>query len=215
MTCELVARRDAGEAPLWDRILRTEHWDVVHAFGTSLEGWLVLVVRRHTAAVAGLTDAEAAELGPLIKRVSIALQEVMGCDKTYVAQFAEDPKHPHVHVHLIARPRDLAEEHRGAGVFDLIGVSQEDEVPEARRDEIAVAIAAPIAAAEHALKRLVMWRLWRLFLVWQMWQMSRRNPGQRAFWGCRRGSNWCTLAGWSWGSPKRSIPSWLPPTPTR
>lgn len=61
-TCDLVARRDAGEAPPWDSILRTPHWDVVHAYGTSLEGWIVLVARRHLTAVAELSTDEAAEL---------------------------------------------------------------------------------------------------------------------------------------------------------
>ena len=38
-TCELTARRDRGEAPLWDNILRTPLWDVVHNYETSLPGW--------------------------------------------------------------------------------------------------------------------------------------------------------------------------------
>src|SRR5215204_4798093 len=73
MTCELVARRDRGDAPPWDRIHRTEHWDVAHAFGTSLEGWLVIVARRHVASIAELDDEAAAELGPLIRDLSRAL----------------------------------------------------------------------------------------------------------------------------------------------
>jgi diadenosine tetraphosphate (Ap4A) HIT family hydrolase len=137
VTCSLVARRDAGEAPLWDAIARTEHWDVVHAFGTSLEGWLVLVVRRHLTAVGDLSDAEATELGPLITCASRALQAVVGCAKTYVVQFAEHPQHPHVHVHVIPRASDLPDEHKGPRVFGLIGVPDEDAVPEPRMDEIA------------------------------------------------------------------------------
>jgi diadenosine tetraphosphate (Ap4A) HIT family hydrolase len=141
-----VARRDAGHAPPWDRILRTDHWDVVHAFGTALEGWSVLVVRRHITSVADLTDEEAAELGPLIKRVSAALQDVMGCDKTYVVQFAEHRDHPHVHVHVIPRPRDLPDEHQGPRVFGLAGVAGDQAVPEARMDAIAAEVAARLGA---------------------------------------------------------------------
>lgn len=55
-TCELVQRRDAGGAPPWDQIVRTPTWDVAHAFGTTIEGWTVLVLRRHVASVAELTD---------------------------------------------------------------------------------------------------------------------------------------------------------------
>ena len=69
-TCELTDRRDAGEAPPWDDIVSTSGWDVAHAFGTDVEGWVVLVARRHIETVADLTDAEAAQLGPLIKHVS-------------------------------------------------------------------------------------------------------------------------------------------------
>jgi diadenosine tetraphosphate (Ap4A) HIT family hydrolase len=125
--------------------VRTPHWDVVHAFGVSLEGWLVLVVRRHITSVADLTDDEGAELGPLIKRVSAAVQEVVDCDKTYVVQFAEHRDHPHVHVHVIPRPRDLPHEHQGPRVFALSGVSDDAAVPEARMDEIAAQIRERLA----------------------------------------------------------------------
>ena len=87
-TCELVERRNAGDAPPWDCVARTRGWDVVHAFGTSLERWIVLVVRRHIVSMAELTNDEALELGPLIKAVSAALHDIVGCEKTYVAQFA-------------------------------------------------------------------------------------------------------------------------------
>ena len=138
-TCELVARRDAGEAPPWDRIRRTPNWDVVHAYGTSLEGRMVLVVRRHITTVADLTDDEAAELGPLIRGVSRALQAVTGCPKTYVVQFAEAADHPHVHVHVIPRAAELPLEHRGPGVFAHLGAT-DGAVPEARMNQIAAAM---------------------------------------------------------------------------
>lgn len=144
VTCHLVARRDAGEAPPWDTIRRTDLWDVVHAFGTAVEGWLVLVVRTHRTAVADLSDDEAAELGPLIRDVSRAVQEAVDCDKTYVVQFAEHPQHPHVHVHIIPRARDLPDEHQGPRVFSLLGAPDEEAVPAERMDEIAGLVAAAL-----------------------------------------------------------------------
>ena len=145
-TCDLVARRDAGDAPPWDCILRTPGWDLAHVFGSDVEGWLVLVVRRHILALADLTDDEAAELGPLIKRVSAALRAVTGCEKTYVAQFAEHPNHPHVHVHLIARPADLADEHRGPAIFSgRSGLESDRCVTEDRMNEIAAALRAELS----------------------------------------------------------------------
>lgn len=139
-TCELVARRDSGGAPLWDFIGRTPGWDIVHAYGTSVEGWIVLVARRHITALADLTDDEASELGPLVRSVSRALHQTVGCLKTYVVQFAEHSQHPHVHVHVIPRSAGLPEEQRGPGIFALLGVDRDHRVPEARMNEIATVL---------------------------------------------------------------------------
>ncbi len=147
VTCELVRRRDRGEAPPWDRIRRTPNWDVVHAFGTAIEGWIVLVVRRHITSVAEMTEAEAGELGPLVKEVSRALQVVLDCDKTYVVQFAEHVDHPHVHVHVIPRARDLPVERRGPRIFGLSGVPDDESVPEARMNDVAELLDAEIRIA--------------------------------------------------------------------
>jgi diadenosine tetraphosphate (Ap4A) HIT family hydrolase len=145
LTCTLLARRDAGGAPVWDAIARTDHWDVVHAYDTSIEGWLVLAARRHLTALADLSDAEAAELGPLTRDVSRALHAALGCEKTYVAQFAEAAAHPHVHVHVVPRAVEWPDALRGPRVFAALGVPEDERVPEARRDEIARAVRAELA----------------------------------------------------------------------
>ena len=145
LTCELIVRRDAGGAPEWDRIQRTPHWDVVHAFGTSVEGWIVLVLRRHAAAVADLTDPEAAELGSLLRDVSAAVQSATGSSKTYIAQFAEHPQHPHVHFHVIPREPNLDHTYRGPGIFQLLGLPEDECLPEARMTHVARAVAGSLA----------------------------------------------------------------------
>ena len=127
-TCELVAQRDLGKAPLWDCIYRTGYWDVVHSYNSSLAGWLVLVARRHIEAIAELAADEALELGTLLRQVSIALGEVTGCAKTYVVQFAEHPEHPHVHFHVIPRMLDQPEDKRGTGIFAHLGVDEAERV---------------------------------------------------------------------------------------
>lgn len=129
-TCTLTARRDAGTAPLWDNIYRTDHWDVVHSYNTSLRGWLVLVARRHIAAIAELTAAEAAELGDLQRRASQALHAVTGCAKTYIIQFAEHPDHPHVHFHIVPRMADQPAERRSVNIFSCLGVPETERVSE-------------------------------------------------------------------------------------
>ena len=140
LTCDLVRRRDAGDAPLWDNIHRTAHWDVVHSYNTSLPGWLVLVARRHVAAIDELTDEEAAELGVLLRRVSAALRVATGCVKTYVVQFAEQAEHPHVHFHVIPRMAAQPDDRRGPRVFAYLGVPDEERVSEERMNAIAVEV---------------------------------------------------------------------------
>ncbi len=139
-TCELIARRDAGAAPLWDSIYRTAYWDVVHSFDTALPGWLVLVARRHITAVAELTEQEAAELGQLLRRTSLALSEATGCIKTYVIQFAERADHPHVHFHVVPRMADQPEERSGTRIFGYLGVPDEERVAEDVMNAIGVKV---------------------------------------------------------------------------
>ncbi len=139
-TCELVARRSAGAAPLWDCIYQTSFWDVAHSYDTALPGWLVLVARRHITAVDELTEAEAIELGQLIRRTSAALKEVTGCIKTYVIQFAEKAEHPHVHFHIIPRMADQPEERTGTLIFGYLGVPEEERVSQDVMNGIAVKV---------------------------------------------------------------------------
>ena len=143
-TCELTRRRDSGGAPLWDAIYRTAYWDVAHAYNTSLPGWLVLILQRHIEAVDELSEAEAVELGRLIRAVSLALKQITGCAKTYVVQFAEAKAHPHVHVHIIPRMADLPEDHRGPEVFKYLGVPEAERVSEAEMNRIGQAVRASL-----------------------------------------------------------------------
>ena len=135
-TCELTAQRRLGKAPLWDSIYQSNFWDVVHAFDTSLPGWLVLVLQRHIESLDELTEQEAAELGALIRRVSLSLKAVVGCVKTYVIQFAEHEDHPHVHFHIVPRMANQPTDRRSTQVFAYLGVSQEESVSEDQRNEI-------------------------------------------------------------------------------
>jgi diadenosine tetraphosphate (Ap4A) HIT family hydrolase len=139
-TCELIAARDVGTAPLWDCIHRTPYWDVAHAYDTALPGWLVLVARRHITAVDELTEEEAAELGLLIRRVSLALKVVTGCVKTYVMQFAEAADHPHVHFHVVPRMPDQPEDRRSTRIFGYLGVAEAMRVDEATMNTIALQV---------------------------------------------------------------------------
>jgi len=139
-SCELIANRNAGIAPLWDCIYRTPLWDVAHCYETALPGWLVLIVRRHIESLHELTDPEAVELGRLIHRISSALKEVTGCVKTYVLQFAESPQHRHVHFHIIPRMEDQPEDRRSTQIFGYLGVPEEERVSQEAMNAIAVKV---------------------------------------------------------------------------
>jgi diadenosine tetraphosphate (Ap4A) HIT family hydrolase len=130
-TCELTSRRDAGTAPLWDCIYRTQYWDVAHCYNTALRGWLVLVARRHIAAIDEMTEAEAIEFGMLMRQVSAILKQLTGCIKTYIIQFAEASGHSHVHFHVVPRMDDLPEDHWGPNIFKYLGVPDNERVSEA------------------------------------------------------------------------------------
>ena len=111
---------------------------------TSLPGWTVLILRRHVIALDQLTEAEALELGDLIRRVSVALKDIVGSEKTYVMQFAEHPRHSHVHFHVVPRMADLAEADRGANIFNLLSVADEERVTEAKMNAFATSLQAAI-----------------------------------------------------------------------
>jgi diadenosine tetraphosphate (Ap4A) HIT family hydrolase len=145
--CYSCTQDAAGsEAPLWERIAVDEHWRVAHAFRTAVPGWLVLVPRRHITTLAELTDAEAASLGTWQVRLSRALASVLGCQKTYVAQFSEADGFAHVHFHIVPRPPDLARELRGPRIFQLLGAADDVQVGTDEMSRIAAELAVQLGA---------------------------------------------------------------------
>jgi diadenosine tetraphosphate (Ap4A) HIT family hydrolase len=133
---------EVGQLPPRECIATDDHWRVVHAFDSALPGWLVLVPRRHITSIGELTEAEAQALGTWQVRLSMALHQVLRCEKTYVAQFAEAEGFAHVHFHVVARPPDLAPELRGPRIFQMLGPVDRPQVGEQRMDEIARELAA-------------------------------------------------------------------------
>ena len=126
----------AGKLPPREDIAADDHWRVAHAFGCALEGWLVLLPRRHITSISELNDAEAQSLGVWQVRLSQALHQVLGCQKTYIAQFAEAEGFSHVHFHVVPRSPDLPQDLRGPRIFQMMR-SDRPPVTEQRMDEIA------------------------------------------------------------------------------
>ncbi|MER5382050.1 HIT family protein [Streptomyces sp. NPDC002688] len=134
-TCSQEAEFD--DLPPRECVVHDQHWRVAHAVNTAVHGWLVLLPRRHVAAVHDLTDAEASALGMWQVKLSRALRSVTGCHKTYVVQFAEAEGFAHVHFHIVPRMADLRPEHRGPGIFELLRRPEEERVTADRADRMA------------------------------------------------------------------------------
>jgi len=129
-----------ADLPPRERLHVGPRWRVAHAFGASLPGWLVVLPRRHVTALDQLTVEEAADLGPLLRALTAALREVLGCSKTYVALFAEAEGFAHVHFHVMPRQPDLDPGLRGPRVFGLLGGDPAGHVPPQVMDEVAISV---------------------------------------------------------------------------
>lgn len=124
-------------APLREAMVVEGGWRVAHAFNTTLPGWLIVVPTRHVTAMDELSEDEASALGGLLMRLSIALRQVTGCEKTYVMLFAEQEGFSHLHVHVVPRMDWFAPDQVGPGVFAFLDASTERALTEDDRDEIA------------------------------------------------------------------------------
>lgn len=86
-------------------------------------GWMVLIARPHAASPGELDDAQAASLGPILRRCHRALTAATGAPRIYVAALGELV--PHVHVHLVPRFDDAP---RGFALFDRQRAAQAGEI---------------------------------------------------------------------------------------
>lgn len=147
-SCAILANPDP---PPRDCLAVTDGLVVAHAFDACLEGWLVVLPRRHVEALDELSGTELAELGPLLGALTAALRAVTGCAKTYVVLLAEAAGFPHVHFHVAPRHADLDERFRGVRIFGLLGGQEGiDEVTEERRDAVSLQLRGHLVAAGAA-----------------------------------------------------------------
>ena len=95
-------------------------------------------------AIHELTPIEVESLGPMIRSLSVALRDVVGCQKTYVMQFAEAAGHSHVHFHVVPRMADFTDEQKGPNVFTFLRVPESEQLPPDVMDRIAPAVRAEL-----------------------------------------------------------------------
>ena len=142
--CFSCDQQAEASLPPRDDIVQTDHWRVVHAFNSTLPGWLVLLPTRHITSFTQLAPTAADELGGLVRRLSLALEDVTGCVKTYLIQFSEAEVFTHLHLHLVPRRPAHPEDARGPKVFAFISEDRADWIPESGRDAFALALRAAL-----------------------------------------------------------------------
>ncbi len=140
----MLVQRAAPLCALREAIVGEGGWRVAHAFNSTLPGWLIVVPTRHVTAMDELSDDEATALGGLLRRVSIALCDVVGCEKTYVMLFAEQEGFSHLHVHVVPRMRWFTAEQKGPRVFSFMSDDQSAWLSEDDRDALALRLRAQL-----------------------------------------------------------------------
>jgi diadenosine tetraphosphate (Ap4A) HIT family hydrolase len=93
-------------------------WVVRHSappYGVA--GWLTVQTRRHVAEPADFNDAEARNLGPMLRSFEGALREITGALRIYTAAMGES--FPHFHCHMVPRYPETPNGAKAWGVFDL------------------------------------------------------------------------------------------------
>ncbi|MEU7578307.1 hypothetical protein AB0B50_11955 [Streptomyces sp. NPDC041068] len=117
MACGLAA----GTVPLpGGTVLRTAHWTVEHCVGPLGVGTLLVKPLRHVTGVDGLSPDEAAEMGPLLTRVSAAVRAcaegVDGCEQVYVCLWSHAGREPG-HLHFVVQPARTSDIDRHGGAY--------------------------------------------------------------------------------------------------
>ncbi|KAJ1458909.1 HIT-like domain-containing protein [Pelagophyceae sp. CCMP2097] len=78
-----------------------EHFVVVHKGAPcGVVGHFMLVSKRHFQGPSLMTDAEAAALGPALKRCEAAVEKATKCDRVYTAALGSKGA-PHFHAHMM------------------------------------------------------------------------------------------------------------------
>lgn len=120
-------------------IYRTENWLVEHCVGPLGLGTLIVKPERHVTDVADLTEDEATELGPLLRRTSAVAMQLVGAEQAYNCLWSHAGGVP-VHIHYVVQPVTAAQ----LSEFGMCGPSLQvamfaegDVPPESDIDEVA------------------------------------------------------------------------------
>ena len=133
LVCQQVAGRWSVPGGI---IYENDSWLVDHCIGPLGVGTLIVKPKRHVVHVWELTDEEAAELGPLLRRTAAVVAELTSPSQVYVCLWSHRERLPR-HVHFVVQPVTQEQLRRqGVGpraqvaMFDANVPPPEDEVRE-------------------------------------------------------------------------------------
>jgi diadenosine tetraphosphate (Ap4A) HIT family hydrolase len=111
--CAICATRET--APGESVIFASELWTAT--VGWDVPGWIMVMLNRHGRDwLWGLSEQEAAELGPLMQRLSAAARDAADAERVYLMGFGEQWQH--FHFMLLSRPVMAPQHLRGPGLLD-------------------------------------------------------------------------------------------------
>ena len=84
-------------------IHRTRFWLVEHCIGPLGLGAMVVKPERHVTSVPDLSEDEAVELGPLLRRASIVARQLVDASQVYNCLWSHAGGEP-VHIHYVVQP---------------------------------------------------------------------------------------------------------------
>ena len=85
------------------RIYATQHWVVEHCIGPLGVGTLIVKPFRHCIHYWELTDEEAKEVGPLLRRVATTIHTILKPNQIYVCLWSHGDWKPS-HIHFVLQP---------------------------------------------------------------------------------------------------------------
>ena len=129
------------------RIYETAHWVVEHCIGPLGVGSLIVKPFRHVCRVWDLTDDEASELGPLLRRAAATIRSILKPDQVYVCLWSHKGFRPG-HLHFVLQPswNSLNERHNRPGPFLQVDMFKANAMPPRKEVEAFAAKARSIIA---------------------------------------------------------------------
>jgi diadenosine tetraphosphate (Ap4A) HIT family hydrolase len=130
--------------PGW--VLRTDRWGVSMHPAMPIPGWVAVQTMRHTEGLAELNRCEAAELGPLLSRVSEAVTQVTGSQRVYAYSLGEGCPHTHI---LVGPPSG---ELRGTAFIAALLGRDQTLADQATAEQTAIELAGALSSQHRTIE---------------------------------------------------------------